>query len=233
MVQEFVMNVQGEDEAEIYGGLIKAPKVLADIVESLAAAVYVDCNFNLKDMWVIIRNLLEPLITLDVLEQQPQPVTTLFELCQRDGKKLEIKHNREGEKNIASVYVNGNLVASASAEQKENSKIHAAKVALKELGYESNTVMNADICGQLNGDNEIGAKQRLHEICGKKKWQNPNYKIQSEAGPAHEKRYKCSVEIELSDAILLVTGGVRSRVKEAENSAAFVMIRGLNDSKYI
>ncbi|KAL0362851.1 UNVERIFIED_CONTAM: CCR4-NOT transcription complex subunit, partial [Sesamum calycinum] len=49
-VREFVMTVEQEDEAEVYGGLVKAPKVLADIVESVAAAVYVDCNFNLKSM---------------------------------------------------------------------------------------------------------------------------------------------------------------------------------------
>ncbi|GFP79106.1 ribonuclease 3-like protein 2 [Phtheirospermum japonicum] len=232
-VREFVLTVQSEGEAEIYGGLVKAPKVLADIVESLAAAVYIDCNFDLKAMWVIIRNLMEPLITLDMLEQQPQPVTTLFEMCQKDGKQVEIKHDREGEKNIASVYVDGNFVASASFEQKENAKLHAAKVALKKLGYESICMMNVDIRSQLNGDNEIGAKQRLHEICGKKKWPNPNYKIQSETGRAHEKSYKCSVEIEISEGVLFVTGGERPRVKEAENSAASVMIRGLKDSKYI
>lgn len=52
-VGEFVMAVEQEGEAEIYGGSLKAPKVLADIVESLAAAVYVDCNFDLKYMWTV------------------------------------------------------------------------------------------------------------------------------------------------------------------------------------
>lgn len=52
------MAVEQEDEAEIHGGLVKAPKVLADIVESVAAAVYVDCNFDLKAMWVVSFHLL-------------------------------------------------------------------------------------------------------------------------------------------------------------------------------
>ncbi|KAL0306340.1 UNVERIFIED_CONTAM: Ribonuclease 3-like protein 2 [Sesamum radiatum] len=233
-VREFVMTVEQEDEAEVYGGLVKAPKVLADIVESVAAAVYVDCNFNLKSMWLIIRDLLEPIVMLDVLEQQPQPVTMLFELCQKDGKKVDIKHWRKGERDIASVYVDGHFVASASSEQKENAKLHAVKAALRKLSYDSSDIMNADIFSQLNGDNEIeSAKQKLHELCGKKKWPRPNYKIQKEVGRAHEKRYVCSVEIEITDIVLLVMGNEKSRVKEAENSAASVMLHGLRDSKYI
>ncbi|KAL6529458.1 hypothetical protein OROGR_015081 [Orobanche gracilis] len=218
-VREFVMAIQRESEAEIYGGLVKAPKVLADIVESLAAAIF--------------RNLLEPLVMLDVLEQQPQPVTTLFELCQRDGMQVDIKHSRKGEKNIASVYIDGNFIASASSEQKENAKLHAAKEAVKKLYVDSNKGMDIDMCHQINSDSEIGAKQRLHELCGKKKWPKPIYKIQSEVGRAHEKRYKCSVEIEISKGVLFMMGYERLRVKEAENSAASVMLRGLKDSNYI
>lgn len=52
-VMEFAIAMQEEEDAEVHGGLLKAPKVLADIVESVAAAVYVDCNFNLKDMWLV------------------------------------------------------------------------------------------------------------------------------------------------------------------------------------
>lgn len=52
-VMEFAIAIQEEEDAEVHGGLLKAPKVLADIVESVAAAVYVDCNFNLKDMWLV------------------------------------------------------------------------------------------------------------------------------------------------------------------------------------
>lgn len=57
-VREFVMAVQEEEELEIYGGLVKAPKVLADIVESVAAALYVDCNFDLHTTWEVSLHLL-------------------------------------------------------------------------------------------------------------------------------------------------------------------------------
>ncbi|KAL3851186.1 hypothetical protein ACJIZ3_013068 [Penstemon smallii] len=232
-VKEFVIAVQQEDEAEVYGGLVKAPKVLADIVESVAAAVYVDCKFDLQAMWLVVRDLLEPIVMLDALEQQPQPVTMLFELCQKDGKQVDIKHWRNGNKNIASVYVDGQFVATASSEQKENAKLHAAKAALAKLSYESSDVTSIDIC-QVNGDNEIeGAKQKLHELCGKKKWPKPIYKIQKEVGRAHEKRYLCSVEIQITEGLLFVYGNEKSKLKEAENSAASIMLHSLHGSKYL
>lgn len=53
-IKEFVVAVQGEEELEIHGGLVKAPKVLADIVESVAAALYVDCNFDLHATWKVL-----------------------------------------------------------------------------------------------------------------------------------------------------------------------------------
>ena len=37
----------------VHGGTMKAPKVLADIVESVIAAVYLDQKFDSKAMWVV------------------------------------------------------------------------------------------------------------------------------------------------------------------------------------
>lgn len=43
-----------EDDFSVsYGGLVKAPKVLADLLESLAGAVYIDVNFDLQRLWVV------------------------------------------------------------------------------------------------------------------------------------------------------------------------------------
>jgi dsRNA-specific ribonuclease len=47
--------MQEPEEAQIHGGSTKkAPKVLADIVEAIAAAIYEDCNFNLDMMWKVL-----------------------------------------------------------------------------------------------------------------------------------------------------------------------------------
>lgn len=72
---------------------------------------------------------------LNMLEEQPQPVTMLFGLCKKDGKQVDVEHRKEGDKNIASVYLDGQFIASASSEHKENAKLQVAKAALKELYY--------------------------------------------------------------------------------------------------
>ncbi|KAK4343996.1 hypothetical protein RND71_037090 [Anisodus tanguticus] len=227
-VKEFVITVGQEEQSEFHGGEMKAPKVLADIVESVAAAVYVDCGFDLKALWVIFRGLLEPIITLDLLSQQPQPVTMLHELCQKDGHQVDIKHWRKGEKDIANVYVDGQFIASASSENKENAKLQAAKAALKKLAYKSTGKLDIEV--EPNTEIE-GAKQKLNALCGRKKWPVPTYRIEKEVGPAHDKRFICSVKVPVAEGVLFVTGEEKSRVKEAENSAASAMIWVLQDSK--
>lgn len=57
-MKEFAEAVsQEEDNAAVYGGSMKAPKVLADIVESIAAAIYVDVHFDLQKLWMVCRNI--------------------------------------------------------------------------------------------------------------------------------------------------------------------------------
>ena len=57
-VGQFIESVKIELKDDLatapYGGsFVKAPKVLADIVESIAAAVYVDCKFDLEKLWKV------------------------------------------------------------------------------------------------------------------------------------------------------------------------------------
>lgn len=237
-VKEFSDAVSGEDDddALVYGGSIKAPKILADIVESVAAAVYVDVDFDLQTFWVIFRGILEPIVTLEDLQQQPQPVTMLFERCQKQGKNVDIKHWKNEAKSIASVYVDGQFIASSSSEQKEIAKLNAAKGALLKLSNSFPTNLNnVSLLDIFDGSSfEIeGAKQKLHELCGKKKWPKPNYNIENDMGPPHEKKFVCSVQIATVDGILYVTGDERTRVRDGENSAASSMIRALQDTDYL
>ncbi|XP_044473641.1 ribonuclease 3-like protein 2 [Mangifera indica] len=235
-VKEFAEAVsQEEDNAAVYGGSMKAPKVLADIVESIAAAIYVDVDFDLQKLWVIIRGLMEPIITLEDLKQKPQPVTLLFELCQKQGKQVDIKYWRKKDKNIASVYVDGEFVASSSSEQKEIAKLNAAREALHKL-LQFMPVDNGgmiEIYNDVDGKLEIGAKQKLHEICSKKKWPKPTYQTEKDEGPSHDKKFICSVKIPTADGTLYITGAEKSRVRDAENSAAAMMIGALYESNYI
>ncbi|KAL5737574.1 hypothetical protein ACOSP7_030335 [Xanthoceras sorbifolium] len=234
-VREFAEAVRQEDDAAVYGGSVKAPKILADIVESIAAAIYVDVNFDLQRLWVIFRGLLEPIITLDDLKHQPQPVTLLFELCQKQGKQVYIKHWRAKTKTIASVFVDGQFVASGSSDQKEIAKLNAAKEALHKLSHSMPiNVGMFEVFNDIDGKFEIeGAKQKLHELCCKKKWPKPTYKIEKDEGPAHDKKFVSSVQIAIPDGVLFMEGDEKSRVKDAENCAASLMIRALQESTFL
>ncbi|XP_015899137.1 ribonuclease 3-like protein 2 isoform X1 [Ziziphus jujuba] len=234
-VREFDKAVREEDEMVVYGGSVKAPKILADIVESIAAAVYVDVNFDLQRLWVIFRGLLEPIITYEDLHKQPQPVRMLFELCQKQGKHVDIKYWRDGSKNIASVHIDGNFVASGSAEKKEIAKLNAAKLALHKLpqaipvkGEFFEYVAGVDGCFEIEG-----AKHKLHEICRKKKWTKPIYKIENNPGTSHEKGYVSSVQVATTESVLFMMGDERSKIKNAESSAASLMISALQECGYL
>lgn len=51
-VKKFEKAVE-EDEAVVYRGSVGAPKILADIAESVAAAIYVDIGFDLQRLWMV------------------------------------------------------------------------------------------------------------------------------------------------------------------------------------
>lgn len=125
----------------------------------------------------IFRGLLEPIVTPEDLQQQPQPVSLLFEICQEQGKYVDIKHWKNGVKNIATVFVDGEFIASGSSEQKDIAKLNAVREALRRLS--TSIVVDVDSIGinEINGSFEIKeAKQKLHKLCIKKKWAKPIYK---------------------------------------------------------
>ncbi|KAF3435007.1 hypothetical protein FNV43_RR22094 [Rhamnella rubrinervis] len=229
-VGEFTEAVREEGDRVVYGGSVKAPKILADIVESIAAAVYYDVNFDLQRLWKIFKCVLEPIITLEDLEKHPQPITKLYDQCQKQGKQVEIKPWKEGSKNVASVYVGGRFIVSASSDQREIARLDAAKLALLKLP-QSRPV---DDAADVNGVFEIeGAKHKLHEVCQKKKWTKPIYNTEKELGPPHERIFVCSVKVAITAAdTIFIMGGARSRLKDAETSAASMMIRAMQESGY-
>ncbi|KAG6483208.1 hypothetical protein ZIOFF_059850 [Zingiber officinale] len=230
LVNEFTNVVMMEPDEDsgliLYGGsTVKAPKVLADIVESIAAAVYVDCNFNLELLWKVFRGILEPIITWEIMDEQP--ITTLHMLCQKHGKILDIKNLNKDSLNITNVFVDGILLGIGSSEQKVIAKLNAARDALQKLSFSCHTAdMDVDLCSSsCNGVQEIdGSKKRLNEYCIKKHWLKPTYKVEKEEGPGHGKRFTCSVQVEAMDNTLIALGDPKPRVKDAENSAAFKML---------
>lgn len=69
-------------------GLIDAPKVLADIVESTIGAIFIDSDSSLETTWEVTKGLLQPIITPEML--QTHPVRKLYETCQKNGLKVQL-----------------------------------------------------------------------------------------------------------------------------------------------
>ncbi|KAG1358626.1 Ribonuclease 3-like protein 2 [Cocos nucifera] len=182
MVANFTRSVlrelEEEEDLEPYGGCtIKAPKVLADIVESIAAAVYIDCGFDLKLLWKVMRGMLEPIITMETLCQQP--VTALYEFCQKRKKSIDFKHWKMGNMNVMIVFVDGQIIGIGSSEQKIIAKLNATRDALEKLSCPEAGFMDIEpplAEGGGGGEQIQTSKQKLHELCTKKRWPKPVYK---------------------------------------------------------
>ncbi|KAL3323675.1 hypothetical protein AABB24_038037 [Solanum stoloniferum] len=106
------------------------PKVLADVIESLAGAIFVDSGFNEVTTFQSIRPLLEPLIT--PLTLKLHPARELSELCDQ---KRYVKKNvvfRENGIVYITVEVEANGVIHKDTHSGQNEKM-ANKVASKKV----------------------------------------------------------------------------------------------------
>uniref|UniRef100_A0A0D9XJK8 RNase III domain-containing protein n=1 Tax=Leersia perrieri TaxID=77586 RepID=A0A0D9XJK8_9ORYZ len=205
-VGQFIETVKQEPEDDLctvpYGGsVLKAPKVT--------------------------RRLFEPIITAETIDEQP--VTTLHELCQKHGRTAQFKTWQKGGMVVVNVFVGGEMVGIGSSEQKVIAKLNAARDALGKLAGAKQQVLTTGVGNGL-GD-EIGelreCKQKLNEHCNRKNWPKPIFKLEKEDGPAHERKFVCSVQVETPTDNFVTTGDLMSRVKDAENSAAQKMLEYL------
>ncbi|XP_027768905.1 endoribonuclease Dicer homolog 2-like [Solanum pennellii] len=107
------------------------PKVLADVIESLAGAIFVDSGFNQDTTFQCIRPLLEPLVTPQTLK--PHPVRELSELCDQKGyvKKKDVVSRENGVAYI-TVEIDADGVTHKSTCSGRD-KIMAKKVACKNV----------------------------------------------------------------------------------------------------
>ncbi|KQK19244.1 hypothetical protein BRADI_1g47117v3 [Brachypodium distachyon] len=196
LVGQFIELVKQELEDDFstapYGGcVVKAPKVLADIVEAIAAAVYMDCKSDIEKFWKVTRRLFEPLITVETMHEQP--MSMLNELCQKHGMVPQFK------------------------ESKKVSKL---------LGDPKQQVLTTGVGPGLVVEVEDlrECKQKLNEQCSKKHWPKPIFKLEKEDGPAHDRKFMYSVEVETQNGTYFARGDPMSRVKYAENSGGQKML---------
>ncbi|KDP26899.1 hypothetical protein JCGZ_18057 [Jatropha curcas] len=111
------------------------PKVLGDVIESLAGAIYVDSGYNKEAVFRSIRPLLEPLITPETIRLHP--VRELNELCQKNNfeKSKSVVQRKNGMYSVTEeVVAHGEIFKHTSeAADKKTAKRVASKEVLRAL----------------------------------------------------------------------------------------------------
>ncbi|XP_024538863.1 endoribonuclease Dicer homolog 1 isoform X1 [Selaginella moellendorffii] len=231
-IKDFVKDIQSElDKPGInsFGiGDFKAPKVLGDILESIAGAIFLDTGLAADEVWKVFERLLEPMVTPDTLPVHP--VRELQERCQQQAEGLEYRASREGSIATVEVFVDGVQIGCAQNTQKKMAQKLAARnalAALKErdsLEEESNKVTKME-----NDKANAFTRQTLNDICLQRQWPMPQYRLLSESGPAHAKRFTYTVRVNTRERGWTdeCEGQAMPSMKKAKDSAALVLLEVL------
>uniref|UniRef100_A0A0D9ZA05 Uncharacterized protein n=1 Tax=Oryza glumipatula TaxID=40148 RepID=A0A0D9ZA05_9ORYZ len=113
---------------------IGLPKVLGDVIESIAGAIYLDSKCDKEVVWRSMKRLLEPLATPETIE--PDPVKGLQEFCDRRSFKITYEKNHvDGVSSVIARVKAGEITYSAtkSGPCKLVAKKLASKAVLKDL----------------------------------------------------------------------------------------------------
>lgn len=233
-IRDFVKDIEVElDKPGVnsFGlGDFKAPKVLGDIVESIAGAIFLDKVLDTAKVWEVFQPLLQPMVTPVTLPMHP--VRELQERCQQQAEGLEYKASRTGNMATVEVFVDGVQIGFAQNPQKKMAQKLAARNALVILKEKEAEETKAD--GMNNGDGAAGKKngnqtftrQTLNDICLRRQWPMPQYRCISEGGPAHAKRFTYSVRVHTTERGWTddCVGEPMPSVKKAKDSAAMLLL---------
>ncbi|KAK8970240.1 hypothetical protein KSP40_PGU017130 [Platanthera guangdongensis] len=109
---------------------VALPKVLADVIESIAGAIYEDSGRKKEIVWASIRPLLEPLVNPRTMEIHP--VRELEELCSRNSYKKTFSASFTGGLVYVTVEVEADPCVHRATATGLNKKV-AKKLAAKEV----------------------------------------------------------------------------------------------------
>uniref|UniRef100_A0A803M389 Endoribonuclease Dicer homolog 1 n=1 Tax=Chenopodium quinoa TaxID=63459 RepID=A0A803M389_CHEQI len=234
-IRDFVKEVQNEYSKPGFNsfglGDCKAPKVLGDIVESIAGAIFLDSGHNTAVVWRVFQPLLQPMVTPETLPMHP--VRELQERCQQQAEGLEYKATRDGNLATVEVYVDGIQIGVAQNPQKKMAQKLAARNALLAL-KEKETAEAMDKAEEAEkkkkNSGQTFTRQTLNDICLRRNWPMPLYRCVNEGGPAHAKRFTFAVRVNTTDKGWTgeCIGEPMPSVKKAKDSAAALLLELLN-----
>ncbi|KAL8499337.1 hypothetical protein ACS0TY_022353 [Phlomoides rotata] len=93
-ISAFVKSVSGMSTTTLAPDT-QGPKVLGDLVESIAGAVLIDSKINLDVVWKVFKPILSPIVTPDKLDLPPS--RELTELCDSLGYFIKERFTKEGD----------------------------------------------------------------------------------------------------------------------------------------
>ncbi|KAM5555821.1 endoribonuclease Dicer [Rosa sericea] len=216
-------------------GDCKAPKVLGDIIESIAGAIFLDSGRNTAVVWKVFQPLLQPMVTPETLPMHP--VRELQERCQQQAEGLEYKASRSGNLATVEVLIDGVKVGIAQNPQKKMAQKLAARNALAALkdkdtaeAKERQEREEEDNGKKKKNGSQTFTRQTLNDICLRKNWPMPFYRCVNEGGPAHAKKFTFAVRVNTTDRgwIDECVGEPMPSVKKAKDSAAVLLLELLN-----
>ncbi|KAL6613967.1 hypothetical protein ACP70R_036237 [Stipagrostis hirtigluma subsp. patula] len=136
-ITEYVNSLEGSsmDKASLLSnGPSRGPKVLGDIVESIAGAILIDTKLDLDVVWRVFKPLLSPIVTPENLELPP--FRELCEWSDRHGYFVRFKCENRGDNVMAVLDLQLKdvlLVRQGCGKNKVDAKAHAASLLLKDL----------------------------------------------------------------------------------------------------
>ncbi|KAK8945029.1 hypothetical protein KSP39_PZI007693 [Platanthera zijinensis] len=234
-IREFVKEVQEEllkPGFNSFGlGDCKAPKVLGDIVESIAGAMFLDNDLDTSVVWKVFQPLLQPVVTPETLPIHP--VRELQERCQQQAEGLEYKASRIANVATVEVFIDGVQIGIAQNSQKKMAQKLAARnalVFLKEIEEKEKEKENESKKDGSNGGKkscgQVFTRQALNDICLRRQWPMPQYRCVNEGGPAHAKKFMYAVRVNTTDRGWTeeCIGEPMPSVKKAKDSAGVLLL---------
>nr|AJA90765.1 Dicer-like 3 [Ephedra trifurca] len=80
---DYASKINQTEYCDAFGAQVEAPKVLGDILESIAGAILVDNGFNLEQVWNVMKPLLSPIVTCS--SRYLHPIREVNEICDSNG----------------------------------------------------------------------------------------------------------------------------------------------------
>ncbi|KAH0456706.1 hypothetical protein IEQ34_014613 [Dendrobium chrysotoxum] len=237
-IRDFVKDAQEELSKPGFNsfglGDCKAPKVLGDIVESIAGATFLDNDLDTSVVWKVFQPLLQPMVTPETLPMHP--VRELQERCQQQAEGLEYKASRMGNLATVQVFIDGVQIGAAQNPQKKMAQKLAARNVLailkekeekeKKEKDKENELRKDGHNGEKKSNGQVFTRQALNDICLRRQWPIPHYRCVNEGGPAHAKRYVYAVRVNTTDRGWTdeCVGEPMPSVKKAKDSAAVLLL---------